>query len=367
MTMKSNASLLSLAVVLGLVAFPAFGEEATQAATSGSVTIGAQGGSGIDESSKLQQYQIVPKGVFMPGGTLSWQNGTGYFLKLKTNNLGLDDQFAALSFGRKDGFQLNLSWDQNPNWLSNTARTPYTQTISGDTAFYHVPDGMRLALQNVYAPWVASTASNPTGIGSAPANPTRPGFFAVDPWVSLSQPINLRYVRKTGTAALSFPLGETLSFNVSYSREQRDGNKNTTFYGGPNYEVATPIAFRTHSVRAEAEFADGRWFANAALNFSKFLNDVRYAEIDNPERLEMANPTNGSNVINDAASFRLWLPPDNQAYSVDLSGGVKLPRRHKVTVSLSTGNMSMDTDLLPISTNPNLATSATAPNASFTG
>jgi len=160
---------------------------------------------------------------------------------------------------------------------------------------------------------------------------------------------------------LTLPLGEKLSFSLTYSREQRDGNKNTTFYGGPSYEVATPIAFRTHNVLAAAEFSDGRWFGNASVNFSKFQNEVPYAEIDNPERLEMVNPASGSRTVyNDAATFRLWLPPDNKAYSIDLSGGVKLPRRHKVTATFSSGNMSMDTPLLPISTNPNLAAGTAA-------
>ncbi len=43
-----------------------------------------------------------------------------------------------------------------------------------------------------------------------------------------------------------------------------------------------------------------------------------------------------------------------------------LPARHKLTASLSTGNMSMDTALQNISTNPSLQTSATAPNPLFT-
>jgi hypothetical protein len=376
--MRNNARLLLvLLAAMGLATQPVFGEDAKGTETSGSVTVGAQGGSGIDTSSKLQQYETVPKGVFVPGASLSWKNGSGFYLNFKGSNLGLDDQSAGVSVGKKDGFRLNLSWDANPNWMSNKARTPYTQSISGDTAFYHVPDGMRLALQNVYVPWNPATPANPIGLPPspctpsattkcAPSNPTRDGFFAVEPWIVSSAPIELRYVRKTGRASLELPIGENLNLNLSYSREQRDGNKNTTFYGGPNYEVATPIAFRTHNLRAAADFADGRWFASAAVNYSKFQNDVLYAEIDNPERLELANPTAGRNVINDAASFRLWLPPDNNAYSADFSGGVKLPKRHKITATLSAGNMSMETPLRDISTNPNLATSAVTPDANFT-
>ena len=362
MTMKNKARLLSLAVALSLSALPAVGQEGQNSTTSGSVTVGAQGGNGINDSSKLQQYEVVPEGVFLSGVKFSWKGKDDYFLDMKGSHLGLDDQYASLLFGKKGSFKLNLSWDQNPNWMSNTARTPYTETSPG---VFHVPDGMRQALQNVYVPWIPGTATNPIGTGSAPANPTVANFFAVEPWVLNSQPIDLRYLRKTGKAGLSFPIGKDLTINLTYSRETRQGNKNTTFYGGPNYEIATPIDFKTHDFRAEADFAKGHWFANASVNFNKFVNEVPFAVIDNPERLELTSPITGRSVINDAATFRLYLPPDNQAYTVDFAGGVTLPRKHKATATVSTGSMSMDTDLFPLSSNPNLATSATAPNPAF--
>lgn len=364
MTRKSLVHLVTLAVVTVALAAPAFaqwGPEQERNCAAGTLTLAAQGGSGIDDSSKLQQFETFPTGVFVPCAAFGWQ-GSQYFLDARGTKLGLDDQFASVVAGKKGGFKLSLSWDLNPNFQSNTARTPYTEVSPG---VFRVPDGMQLGLQNVYVPWIAPTGSNPIGTGSAPANPTVPGFFAAEDWVSNSFPVDLRYVRKTGRAGLSYPVGQSLKVNVSFMREIRDGNKNTSFYGGPVYEVATPIDYRTDTFRAEAEFARGRFFASAAADFSTFKNDVPFVTIDNPQRLELANPTNGRNVINDSDSFRLWMYPDNKAYQADFNGGVTLPRRHKITASVSTGNMSMDTALLALSTNPNLATSATAPNAAF--
>jgi hypothetical protein len=370
MTMKNIARPLALAAVLGAAALPAsaqWGPEEEKncfaKGSTGSLTLAAQGGSGFEDSSKLQQFETFPKGVFVPCANFSWKNDKEYFIDAVGTKLGLDDQFASVLAGKKGGFQLNLTWDQNPNWQSNTARTPYTEVAPG---VFHVPDAMQLALQNVYVPWVTPTATNPVGTGTAPANPTVAGFYAVEPWVSESYPIDLRYLRKTGKAGLEIPVGHDFVFNVDYSRETRDGNKNTTFYGGPNYEVATPIVYKTDNFRFGGEFAKGRFFANATADFSTFKNDVQYAEIDNPERLDLANPTNGRNVINDVSFFRLWLPPDNKAYQVDLTAGYSLPKRHKITASVSTGQMKMDHELLNLSTNPNLQTSATAPAAGFT-
>jgi len=361
-TKKSSAFFLGL--LIGIAPASVFGQESKETKSSGSVTVGAQGGTGIDVSNKLQQYETVPKGVFLPEARFLWENGARVFVGLESRKLGLDDQYASLSAGKRDSFRLTATWDQNPNWLSNTARSPYAEVSPG---VFHVPDGMRQALQNVYVPWIPGTATNPVGTGSAPANPTVAGFFAVEPWVSQTPPIDLRYLRKTGKAKLDFKSGENLTFNVAYGREARDGNKNTTFYAGSyNLEVATPIAYVTHDMRAEAEYAKGKVFANVSANFSKFLNAVPYAEIDNAQRLELTNPLTGRSVINDVTSFRLWLPPDNQAYTVDAAGGIGFGKRQKLTGALSVGSMSMETGLLPISTNPGLATSATAPDRAFT-
>ena len=104
--------------------------------------------------------------------------------------------------------------------------------------------------------------SNPSGAGTAPANPTVPGFYAVENYVNTSLPtFDLRYVRKTGRAGFSVPVGEAFVFDASYSHETRNGNKNTTFYGGPDYEVATPIDFMTDNFRFGGEYAKGRFFA----------------------------------------------------------------------------------------------------------
>ena len=369
MTMKNITRIAALAAVLAALAIPASAqwgpEEEKNCTGAGSVTLAGQTGSGLDDSSKLQQFETIPKGVFVPCVNFKWTSDKNYFIDARGTKLGLDDQFASILAGKKGGAVLRLNWSQNPNWMSNTAQSPYSQTISGNTAYYHVPDGMRQALQNVYTPWVTPTAANPVGIGNAPANPTVPGFFAVEPWVADAPGIDLRYIRKTGRVGFDIPAGENFVFHATYGRETRDGNKNTTFYGGPNYEVATPIKYATDDFRFEGEFAKGKLFLNAALNFSNFNNSVEFAEIDNPERLQLANPTNGRAVINDVSTFRLWLPPDNKAYTLDLTAGYSLPAHHKITASLQTGNMKASWNLLPLSTNPNLQTSATAPDPKF--
>ena len=370
MTMKNIVRLIALAAVLCAAALPAsaqWGPAEEQNCflngKKGTITLSGQTNDAEGDSSKLEQYETIPSGILVPCAAYGWSNAN-YFFDAKTTKPFYDDQYWGLTTGKKGGFQLDLTWDQNPNWQSNTARTLYTESSPGVLKF---PDSTRLALQQVYTPWVTPTAANPVGIGTAPANPTVPGFYAVGDYVNSSLPtFDLRYVRKTGRGGLSIPVGKALVFDVSYQRETRNGNKNTTFYGGPDYEVATPIDYVTDDFRFGGEFAQGRFFLSAVVDFNQFTNDVPYANIDNPERLQMNNPVNGRVVINDAATFRLWMPPDNKAFQADFTGGITLPARNKITASLSTGNMKMDHELINISTNPDLQTSATAPNPLFT-
>ena len=336
MTMKNIVRLLALVAILTAAALPASAQWGPEEEKNcflngkkGTITLSGQSNSAQGDSSKLEQFEEIPNGFLVPCAAYGWSN-ENYFLDLKAIDALYDDQFLGATFGKKGGFLLDLTWDENPNWQSNTARTPSTprRRRASSTS----PDATRLALQNVYVPWVTPTASNPVGIGTAPANPTVPGFYAVENYVNTSLPtFDLRYVRKTGRAGISVPVGQAFVFDASYSREKRDGNKNTTFYGGPSYEVASPIEFVTDNFRFGGEFAKGRFFLAASVDFSEFKNEVPFVEVDNPERLQMANPTNGRNVVNDAAFFRLWMPPDNEAYQADFTGGITLPARHKVT------------------------------------
>src|SRR4029453_7700734 len=118
MTLKSAVRLMTFAGASSLLAGPVFAqwgpEEEKNCFTrggGGSLTLSAQGGSGLDDSSKLQQYETFPTGVFVPCANFSWKDDN-YFLDVLGTKLGLDDQFASLVAGKKGGLRLNLGWDQ---------------------------------------------------------------------------------------------------------------------------------------------------------------------------------------------------------------------------------------------------------------
>jgi len=367
MVTMRRAHLLPLAAVLALAAAPATTQDAAGATRSGSLSFGAQGGYGIEESSKLQQFEEVGQGAVLFGADYTWRATSGLYFDFKGTNLSLDDRAASAVLGKKGRWKLDLRWTQNPNFLSNTSRTLYTETSPG---VFTLPDAVQRSLQATFYPWTAPTATNPSGVGSTTAtDPTKAGFYSLSSLLAGATPFELRSLRKTGRAAFSLDLGRNLAFEIAYQNEGRKGYKNMTFYaGGANLETPQPLDYRTHDIRAKLDFTKGRFFASAGVGLSQFRNAVPYTEADNPYMVDLLNPTTGSPVVNNAATTRNWLPPDNDFSSVDFSGGVSLPKRHKLTVTVFTGRMTMDTHLLPISTNPYIETSTNPAlqNASFT-
>ncbi|HJU82714.1 MAG TPA: MtrB/PioB family outer membrane beta-barrel protein [Holophagaceae bacterium] len=326
MSTRRNLGTLALGVAFALVAAPARAQASGEPNTSGDISVGGQYGTGLDQSSKLQQYESIPKGLVIFGADFSWKGQEGYYLDFTSGQLSADDQWASLLWGKRDTFKLKIDWQQNPRWFSNTARTLYLQSSPG---VFVLPDALQAYDQANF---------------NATTNPQVLGQFAGG-----ALPVDLKYIRKKGSVDYLYTGLEHWTFDFSYAQERRSGTKAETiasyFGNGANiYEVAAPVQYKTHDMKAEASFAKGRYFADASLSVSKFTNDVQTLRVDNPMRLT-DSATDGP------AVYQKALAPDNDAWNLHLVSGMSLPMRHKLTVDLSAGSMSMDTSLLPYTTN----------------
>ncbi len=354
MTIFNKTHLLTLAAVFSLVALPVLAQEKDTQITGGA-TVGAQTGSGIDKSSKLQEYETVPKGVSLFDIDFGWKNASKYFVTFEGTKLGLDDQAAEFEAGQKGNWKLDMSLNQNLRWLSNTAETLYNQSSPG---VFNLSDGMRTSLQRIWSPATAETA--------APANSSDARFWSVRDYMNGAQPVYLGYLRKTGRAALDYTAIKNLDFTVSYQREVRNGTQPVDFTAGPGIdEVANPVQFTTQDSRVEVTYTKKLFFVNGVFAYNTFTNDVPYTTVDNPVRLNNTDYFWTSTTVTNTsanATARLWNAPDNKSTSFDFSAGFKLPSHHKVTFTGSTDKMTMDRTLIPQATNPNLG----ATTAGFT-
>jgi MtrB/PioB family decaheme-associated outer membrane protein len=364
MTMKRNNRLLILVIALAMAALPAFAQDKGPKTTF-SLSIGGQGGTGLNESSKLQEYEVIKRGLILLNAAFQWQGANGRYLRFQGSNFGQDDQSASMVWGKESSWKLNLSLDQNPRWFSNTGASLYSQNAPGE---FRLPDGMRDTLQRIWSPWRGTGSTEP----AAPTNSNDNRFWSYRDYLSGAQPVDLRYVRKTAKASFDFIALKDWNFTVSLQRESRNGTQPFVFTGtgGPGLvEIAQPIDYTTDELRAALDFTRGRFFADGSFSFSKFTNDVPFSTVDNPQMLQNVlyywNPAVQANYVTGSNTMRLWNAPDNKALNLDLSAGLTLPLRHTITLTFQTGRMSMDRALIPQSTNPLLATSATAPDPNF--
>ena len=357
MTKRTSLYLLSLAVAASLVAVPAMAQDAKdkddQNKVTGSVTVGAQTGNGMDTSSKLQQYETVTKGVILQDALLNWQNGS-HFISFSGKKLGLDDQDAWFNAGTKGTWSLNMSLNQNQRWFSNQAATLYSQPTPGT---FTLPDGMRTSLQKIWSPYTAG------GETAAPANSSDDRFWSLRDYMEGAQPVDLRYVRKTGNVGFNLNALEDWTFKASYQREMRDGSQPLAFTAGPGIdEVANPIQYTTQNTRAEVEYAKSKFFLNGAFTYSQFDNAVPFTTVDNPVRYNNLDYFWTSGVVNNTtanAAARLWNAPSNKATSFDVTAGYSLPMQHKLTLTFSDMVMKNDFNFIAQATNPNLGATVT--------
>jgi MtrB/PioB family decaheme-associated outer membrane protein len=353
MNTNKRTHLLALAIVFSLVALPVLAQDGKEPQITGGATVGAQTGTGINDSSKLQQYETVPKGVTLFDVDFGWKNAASYFMTFEGTKLGLDDQYAAFETGKKGAWAITAALNQNPRWFSNTAATLYNQSAPG---VFTLPDGMRSSLQKIWYPATGETA--------APANSNDARFWSLRDYQNGAQPVDLKYVRKTGGVAFDLTAIKDWTFKLSYQKETRNGTQPVAFTAGPGIdEIANPIQYTTQDTRGEAEYIKKNFLVNAAFSNSRFTNGVPYSVIDNPVRLMdtdyfwTAKPVIATSTTSEA---RLWNAPDNTANSFDLTAALKLPMRHKVTFTTSYTSMTMDRTLVAQALNPNLNLATTS-------
>lgn len=289
MTAKTVVKVLALcAAVMLFAGMAAFAQEGN---TSGTIVAGGEVVTGDTDSSRFEQYEEWPEGVMVFGASFDWFSKSGYYMTFEGSDFGYDDNAYFMEWGKKGTFKLALTWDENPRWFSNKARSFWNQRT---TTEYN---------------WLNGEVA----------------------------PVDLRYVRQTGGAFFNYSGIENWDFNVSYTHETRDGHQpmmtelatSPTMYA----EIASPVDYRTQNFNGNATWSNGKWFAGGSYNYNRFDNAYSYMTILYP------NPA--------TFSVNQMLAPDSKAYNFSLFGGVNLPYHHRITATIDWGEISSDTAFLP--------------------
>lgn len=315
---------------------------AQETGLSGTARVGGGWLSGEDDSSKLQEYEVLPDGDAFIDLDLGWTDGD-LFAELDAQNLLIDDYSALLSLGRRGGFRVSLFTTRNPRWFSNTGSTIHNYQGVGPISYGidHPLNGLVAARFTIPPEIRLNTAVDTTGT-----------FTPLTAYQANFVPVDLRYWRRTTGGAFEMPFGDAFTVNARYTDESRTGkypiNFSTYFSNGPVIlEIPAPMDFKTRQGMLGVEYARNALHLAANATVSRFSNDQSFLWIENPNRLTDAIPGFGPTAVNGPAAFLASSWPDNEAFTVDFSAAYTFPMRHRLSVTGSWGEMQQDDNVVP--------------------
>jgi MtrB/PioB family decaheme-associated outer membrane protein len=347
----------ALACALGLgLPLPASAEE--EAALAGEAVFGPQWYAAEERpgSAKFGEFRDVPNGFVGSLLRLSWTPVEKHYFELDAVDVGQADQRIGVRFGRTDLWKASLRWSENPRLWTDQASQLWTRR---EGAVFTLDDGLQSAIQA--APASADTMPQ-DGFWDAGTK----GALLRTAVLSGASDVALGYRRTRGGAGVEITPTRSWTFSLDVDRERRSGSnpQSLGFYFtlGPG-EVAAPIDFRTDWVTGRAEYARDRWNAGVKLTASRFDTEHTTLVWDNQLFL---NDTASNATTASPARGRMLLGVDSDLFQATVYGGVNLPGRTRIDVTLSDTKVTQDDPLLPMTTNSLLAT-APLPAARFDG
>jgi MtrB/PioB family decaheme-associated outer membrane protein len=269
------------------------------------------------ERAKLEEYRDLSEQPFGAFRLRLAPPNEAYSIGASGLNVGQEDQEFSLGVARPGMFTGEFEWIQIPHLYSTTGRLLATRPAD-----------------NVF---VLPTPRPPLAVYNA-----APRLDEIE--------------QRWDVGRFSFTLTPTPDIDIllEYTRIKKDGDQPRGFgFGSPGsnfIEVLEPIDQTIHDFRAKASWVGEGWQAQAYFALSIFDNEFQFLRADNPcFRLsacggDAAGPATGQSAA----------PPDNQAYTFGIAGGINLPMRTRVTGNASYSLRFQDEDFLPHTINPTI-------------
>ena len=234
----------------------------------------------------------------------------GRSVELTAADVGLDSRYARLRIGNGREWDVRITRRDTPRNVATNGRTPY----SGRTSLTLPSD------------WVAAS-----------------GTQEMTALIAGSHPFDYATKREASAIDLRLGLHPDWRLKAGYSHETKKGTEET--YADFLYQATglpKPIDYRTEAFTAGLSFDRGPFLAAAEFRSSRFRNDDRF--------LEWENPWAGRTVEHG----RKALAPDNDAQSVSFVSRLAPDRKTTINAALTWGEMTQDDAFLPYTTNPAL-------------
>lgn len=339
---------LLAAAALGCLAHgPAAAQTTEPAFKLGRIDIGVQGIDLDSDSSTFREYRVLPEGFFVPYLRALGRGSLPYDFRVE--NGGRDDGRYRLAL-EPGAFTLAASYMRIPHRFTNDALSILTPNGSSLLVPASVQTQNQAALERQFT-------TNPGGIDArlltSLANASLPGGSSLD----------VRLLRERGRLDVGLVRSKNLDARMSYSFENRDGNRvaGASFGYANVVEIAEPIQYRTDDVSASAEWKARFGLVRGSLAYSRFANHVESVSFSNPFRARDSTELNamfGPSPfgVDGPREGRIALPPDNEAIRGSLGVLVKLPGRSRFNADLALGQWRQNQPFIPFSSNSAITT-----------
>jgi MtrB/PioB family decaheme-associated outer membrane protein len=263
---------------------------------------------------KLEEYRDINTGLYLEGLRLRiFRPDEAYSFQISGKDWGLHTQEFFLLGERLGQWQVGFDWDQMRHIYSTNSQSLYK--VFGDNIFILPNPRPPLQQWNSAEGWSCTEASAGTAQGC-----------------------DGQIAQQWYTGRVFFKLSPTpnLDLSAQYTRIYKDGQRPIGIAfgspGGTFAELVQPIDQTIHEFRIRGTWASPMVQLEWGTTSSVFVNGFNWLRADNP-----CNPVAaGCPAVGNTGQFgTLSLPPNNQAHSINIAGGINLPWRTRINAGFT--------------------------------
>ena len=274
---------------------------------------------------KFEEYRDINQGLFLENLRLRlFLPDESYSFQIQGKDWGLHTQEFHLLGERLGQWQTGFDWDQMRHIYSTDSQT-LLKEFGGNVFIIRGGPGSAsrppLSQWNSAPNWGCSDSSLGTSQNNCDGQISQQWytgrlFFKLSPTPNVDLSAELTRIHKDGQRP----------FGMAFASP-----------GGIFLELVQPIDQTIYEFRTRGSWATEKFQLQWGYTASVFVNDFRWVRADNPCN-PLPTPALACPAVGTQGQFGTTsLPPDNQAHTFNLAGGINLPMRTRVNASFTYG------------------------------